>query len=156
MGPLRKLRRPGYDKLDAARQEIRLLILKKAAKISDDIHCELRTTSLAKRPRPIYHTVSYVWDDEHDKRVVYLYERRIRITASAEQVLRRFRWREFDRILWIDALCINQIDIAERSQQVAIMHEIFTECARNLTWLGEDDGSMPQTTMALNAVYQDA
>ncbi|KAM6513796.1 hypothetical protein FALCPG4_015009 [Fusarium falciforme] len=38
--------------------------------------------------------------------------------------------------LWIDALCINQNDERERSQQVSMMDEIYSRASRVLIWLG--------------------
>ena len=43
------------------------------------------------------------------------------------------------RQLWIDALCINQIDTAERSQQVQNMHAVYGYSQRTLIYLGEAD-----------------
>ena len=39
--------------------------------------------------------------------------------------------------MWIDALCINQNDIHERSAQVALMGKIFQQATKVLVWLGE-------------------
>jgi len=145
-----------YQRLDPGKKEIRLLILTKADNQSDDIHCELRQTSLAKTPRPLYHTVSYVWGDVTAKSTIYLSGRRVEFGASAEQVLRRFRFKHRDRILWIDAVCINQSDVRERSQQIAMMDDIYSGSAHNLIWLGEDDGMMARALVALDAVVEDA
>ena len=41
--------------------------------------------------------------------------------------------------LWVDALCINQNDSAERSQQVAIMNKIYKNARIVCTWLGPAD-----------------
>jgi hypothetical protein len=40
------------------------------------------------------------------------------------------------RVLWADAICINQNDLPERSQQVSIMRKIFKQAERVLSWLG--------------------
>jgi hypothetical protein len=44
------------------------------------------------------------------------------------------------RILWIDAICIDQDNIAERSRQVQMMTEIYQRAASLLTWLDPDQG----------------
>lgn len=41
------------------------------------------------------------------------------------------------KVLWVDALCINQEDDAEKSYQVRLMTEIFRNCQRCFVWLGE-------------------
>lgn len=40
---------------------------------------------------------------------------------------------------WIDAICINQADLEEKSQQVSIMGDIYTKSAITWVWLGEHD-----------------
>jgi len=40
-------------------------------------------------------------------------------------------------MLWIDAICINQESIAERSQQVPIMGDIYKTAQRVFIWLGK-------------------
>lgn len=40
--------------------------------------------------------------------------------------------------LWIDALCINQMDLAEKQQQIPRMKEIYGRADRVLVWLGEN------------------
>jgi hypothetical protein len=39
--------------------------------------------------------------------------------------------------VWVDALCINQINVQERNNQVAIMGKIFHHATKVLVWLGE-------------------
>ena len=62
------------------------------------------------------------------------------VPVTAEAALRRMRYVSETRVLWIDSVCINQNNLAERSQQVAIMTEVFQSGSKNLIWLGEDDG----------------
>ncbi|RWA07059.1 hypothetical protein EKO27_g8045 [Xylaria grammica] len=44
--------------------------------------------------------------------------------------------------LWIDAVCINQADVDERSQQVAFMNRIYRQAATVYVWLGGEDDLM--------------
>ncbi|KAF2843218.1 HET-domain-containing protein, partial [Patellaria atrata CBS 101060] len=41
--------------------------------------------------------------------------------------------------LWVDAICINQEDLDERAQQVALMGNIYASATRVIAWLGECD-----------------
>ncbi|KAM7198930.1 Heterokaryon incompatibility protein (HET) domain containing protein [Naviculisporaceae sp. PSN 640] len=41
--------------------------------------------------------------------------------------------------IWIDAICINQADTAERSSQVSMMGEIYSSASRVVVWLGNRD-----------------
>jgi Heterokaryon incompatibility protein (HET) len=51
--------------------------------------------------------------------------------------------------VWIDALCINQSSLAERSQQIPIMSQIYTRAAYVWVWLGEDS-SPPRAHLAVS------
>jgi hypothetical protein len=44
------------------------------------------------------------------------------------------------RLLWIDAICINQADLDERIAQIKIMRQIYQHAHSVLIWLGDDDG----------------
>lgn len=41
-------------------------------------------------------------------------------------------------MLWIDAICINQYDLAERSEEVGKMAHIYSHASRVVVWLGEE------------------
>ncbi|KAK4448416.1 heterokaryon incompatibility protein-domain-containing protein [Podospora aff. communis PSN243] len=43
-------------------------------------------------------------------------------------------------LLWIDALCINQADVVEKSSQVAMMGDIYRCASSVIVWLGREDG----------------
>lgn len=42
-------------------------------------------------------------------------------------------------LLWVDAVCINQSDLAERAQQVSLMTSIYSNTSNVVVWLGKDD-----------------
>ncbi|KAK4196855.1 heterokaryon incompatibility protein-domain-containing protein [Triangularia verruculosa] len=60
-------------------------------------------------------------------------------TSNLTTALRRFRHTSTPRLLWADAICINQCDLSERNAQVQIMADIFRAATTTLGWLG--DGS---------------
>jgi ankyrin repeat protein len=59
------------------------------------------------------------------------------VTKSVYLALRDLRYQEKDRVLWIDALCINQNNDEERGQQVQQMGSIYGKAKRVIIWLGE-------------------
>lgn len=63
------------------------------------------------------------------------------ITRNLEVGLRHLRYVSKKRMIWIDALCINQKNIAERNMQVAKMGEIYAHAIRTIVWLGPERGS---------------
>ena len=46
-----------------------------------------------------------------------------------------------DVVLWADALCVNQNDIQERSDQVGRMGSVYNGAKEVMAWLGEEDDS---------------
>lgn len=134
-----------YHPLDANEKEIRILVLQPIHVSEDDddlVVADLAYISLEGEdgsPEEDYETVSYAWGDSTLRSTIRLDGEIVSIPQNSEQALRRFRHKASERILWIDAICINQEDPAERSQQVAIMADIYRKGIRNLIYLGEPD-----------------
>ena len=80
----------------------------------------------------------------------------VEVPASSEAVVRRMRLSNRPRVLWIDAICIDQSSITERSAQVAFMATVYSTAQHNLVCLGEDDDNMADRGMkALGDVIDD-
>ena len=58
--------------------------------------------------------------------------------------------------MWIDALCINQKDRDERSQQVKLMGAIYRGAAQVIAWLGPDDDDDGPAAFGLLEALSDA
>lgn len=41
-------------------------------------------------------------------------------------------------VLWVDALCINQKDVEERTSQVQFMGKIYAQCEEVIVYLGDN------------------
>lgn len=54
--------------------------------------------------------------------------------------------------LWIDAICINQADTTERSQQVQLMGDIYTQADTVIIWLGKEENTSHLAIEFLNAI----
>lgn len=128
--------RPYYKSLDIEKKEIRLLHL--AAGFQHSPICGYFSyVSLEEDPTPEYEAVSYAWGDTSLRGTMFLCDQLIDIPSSSEKVLRHFRLAQDERILWIDALCINQHDIEERYRQMTIVPDIFMNAKLSLVWRGE-------------------
>ena len=55
-------------------------------------------------------------------------------------------------LIWIDAICINQTDLSERSSQVLLMDEIYAKASRTIIWLGRDESDAEETLLVLTHV----
>ncbi|KAK3325036.1 heterokaryon incompatibility, partial [Apodospora peruviana] len=91
-----------------------------------------------------YETLSYTWGDESERRDIMVNLKRQPITASLECALQQLRLRDKDRRLWIDSMCIDQDDDAERQHLVQLMRRIYQGATHVLVWLGpSEDQSDP-------------
>lgn len=63
---------------------------------------------------------------------------RLFITSNLCDALRQCRQSDSRRVLWADSVCINQDDDEEKSQQVSVMSEIYSQAKRVLICLGPD------------------
>ena len=130
-----------YTKLDTSKPQIRVLTLLPANHENDDIRCQLRTVSRAEdsQHQEEYEALSYTWGEPCKNHTIYIDETPFKVTKNLYFALRFLRKSSFSRTLWIDAICINQIDIDERNHQVRHMRGIYAGAHQVLAWLGEPD-----------------
>ena len=126
--------------------EIRLITLA-AGRWADQIQCSLQTVSLDDSP--VFEALSYVWGDASIRRKVRLQSYNFEVTASLEVALRHLRHEHSERIMWIDAICINQYNDAEKSEQVKKMHFIYACTSHLVVWVGEasEDSDLGMKTL---------
>lgn len=98
---------------------------------------------------PEYEAISYVWGTEGRCSEILIDGRVLPLTRSIEGALRRMRHASSRRRLWADQICINQDDIAERSQQVSLMNAIYKGAQHVLVWLGPDDNRAAQAAVTM-------
>lgn len=119
-------------------RSIRLIKLHGAANRSDEIYVDLATVSLENPPS--YEALSYTWGDQIPDQAVYTGRGKFYITKNVQAAMKELRLVPGkSRYLWIDAICINQDDIAEKNSQVAMMAEIYKKATRVNIWLGESN-----------------
>jgi hypothetical protein len=122
-----------YTPLNASRQEIRLLQLR-PGNTDDTIVCDLTIASLQEAPQ--YEALSYVWGDQKDTLPIEVCNESFSVTTNLEEVLRQLRLPEDVRVLWVDAISINQSDLNERKEQVNLMGQIYRQANRVDAYLG--------------------
>lgn len=123
-----------YRRLSLTNQEIRLLLVAPGS-WGSDLVCELHHASLGLRPE--YEALSYTWGDENKRRDIVIDGFRASVTVNLEVALRHLRLESEPRVLWADAVCINQQDDNEKSKQVQLMLDIFASASKVLAWTGE-------------------
>jgi hypothetical protein len=139
---------------------IRLLRLlpnedKKAPIQCELFHCSLQDSD--KRTHP-YDALSYVWGDPNKPQPVFVREHNstsghnLQVTKNLHEALLRLRNCFVERILWIDAVSINQKDEQEKEQQIQFMAKIYSQANCVIVWLGDTaDNSDQALTEIRNA-----
>ncbi|KAF5613349.1 ACB 4-hydroxyacetophenone monooxygenase [Fusarium sp. NRRL 25303] len=95
-------------------------------------HCTLESSG-GIRP---YEALSYVWGSDYKPESISLDGCRLPIGESLFSAVLHLRDRSIERILWIDAICINQEDTKEKGHQVQSMAKIYATATRVIVWLG--------------------
>jgi hypothetical protein len=124
--------------------ELRLLKLYQGIR---RLRCSLLTTS--DDPPPEYEALSYVWGSQADVKSIHLNNRLYFVTSNLFHALLKLRLRDKDRILWINALVINQSDLAERATEVAKLSAIFSKAIKTLVWLGQGNSRIEADMVTL-------
>lgn len=127
-----------YRALERQHPEIRLLELLPGQYI-DPIRANIVHVSLPNASLLTFETVSYVWGDSLKSVYIEISGQRLSIPTGTDAALRRMRYSHEARLLWIDAICINQDDTTERGQQVELMSRIYSSSEGNLIHLTDDE-----------------
>jgi ankyrin repeat protein len=115
--------------------KVRLLYLEPGHS-QDPIAGRLVCHSVKQKPR--YDALSYSWGEQDDWTQITLDGRPgFAVTRTLWSALRRLRSTAVARPIWIDAICINQTNTAERNQQVDMMDTTFGNARSVLIWLGD-------------------
>jgi hypothetical protein len=123
-----------YESL--AGSDIRLLTVKPGSGAAP-LQCELEHVDLDKSPE--FLALSYVWGGDTVKRRIVVNDQYLDITSNLHDALMQFResfQSAYPLPLWIDAICINQANIRERSAQVIRMRDIYYSATHVMAWLG--------------------
>ncbi|KAI9878947.1 MAG: hypothetical protein M1830_010065 [Pleopsidium flavum] len=116
--------------------EIRLLDLS-AGETSSQLSCRIVHCSIDDPP--LFEALSYTWGPPGDSHTISCDNEDICVTVNLKSALLRLRSPVLQRKLWIDQICINQDELQERNEQVALMGDIYRKAQQVLIWLGEED-----------------
>lgn len=99
--------------------------------------------------RPDFEAVSYVWGDPSVRTSILINGYELMVTVNLELFLQRLRKVDNERVVWADAICIDQTNVDERNSQVMMMAQIYESATHVPIWLGKED---EDTKMAFDAV----
>lgn len=115
---------------------IRLLTIK-PGNAADPLQLHLSTVSLDTSPE--YEAISYCWGDATLTNAALCDQYDVSITTSLFGALTELRYAAETRTVWADALCIDQTNVDDKTQQVQLFHRIYSQATRTLIWLGPDE-----------------
>ncbi|KAK4228914.1 heterokaryon incompatibility protein-domain-containing protein [Podospora fimiseda] len=149
-----------YTQIPSTPTSIRLLHILPGT-LLQDIECRLVDADLDV-DNDGYEALSYVWGDVSETTPIQVNGNTLQIGKNLRCALLNLRLADRPRILWVDAICINQEDLDERNQQVSIMGRIYQSAQRTVVFLGDEvvRKDMPENTVTafalINALAKDA
>ncbi|TKX24571.1 hypothetical protein C1H76_3180 [Elsinoe australis] len=126
----------------------RILILAPSHDFNADIQCDLLHVDLDE-DYPPFQALSYVWGQSTDTRPVRVGGKTFNATLNLESALRHLRLPGTARHLWVDAICIDQQNNAEKSNHISYMSKVYTHCKSDILWLGTEDRIIHNATAAM-------
>ncbi|KAI1269550.1 heterokaryon incompatibility protein-domain-containing protein [Xylariaceae sp. FL1019] len=167
MDDIKPLQKIGTESLNAYRdlrndlEEIRVLHLYPMSQ-GDEVRCSLEYVSLQNETLPSFEAVSYCWGDQSRHEKVKLvtteasgnesFDSDLTVTESLYYALKGLRDVNSIRMLWVDAICINQRDIDERNNQVSLMRQVYSRAKRVVIWLGEEYSQFTESFRMLHEI----
>jgi hypothetical protein len=145
-----------YSLLPPDGDNIRLLRLLPNEDKDAPLYCELRNYSLQRSSlrTHLYEALSYVWGNPDNTLFICVDKNQFQVTVNLYSALSRLRDHSFERIVWVDAICIDQSNVEERKQQVQLMAKIYSNAHRVIVWLGEQtveiQGALEDIQLAAN------
>lgn len=158
-----------FSPLDPSLKQIRLL---RVNPDPSDLSAVLETVSLNDDPK--YTALSYTWGTDYPVGAGITlrgpeHTKRLPITANLQAVLQHLcagsapgpaasggddgKQQSPILRLWVDALCINQADTAEKSHQITLMKDVYSKAEETCVWLGPADGDSDLAMETIGELY---
>ncbi|KAK4128478.1 hypothetical protein N657DRAFT_629576 [Parathielavia appendiculata] len=103
-----------------------------------------------------YDAIPWCWEEDPSRTTMFLRIdeglTRCLVSKGLEATFRHLRRRWRDRVVWADALCINQTDISERNLQASNMAPIYNNAANICVWLSQDT---PDSKLAMRFIQDE-
>jgi hypothetical protein len=117
-----------------------------------EIACRLHTISLGDRTPFV--AVSYVWGSATDTQDIILDGDVFAVRTNLYQLLQKMARKRFSTYFWVDAICVNQRNVRERNQQVALMEQIYPKATSVIVWLNPQSTSVDEAMILLAGMYK--
>lgn len=129
-----------------SRRQVRVLKILPEDSTTQDLVCEYDIVDFDGAPSSSYFALSYTWgnatgaDDVHDifilngskQRVPFCVRRNVWEFLTSSVVRKKLSGRP----IYIDAICINQLDNDEKGHQIQLMQSVYSQALEVIIWLG--------------------
>ncbi|RKK25165.1 hypothetical protein BFJ66_g9808 [Fusarium oxysporum f. sp. cepae] len=142
-----------YANLNISGRQFRLLTI---LSTKPEISCRLEVAEFGDELS--FNALSYVWGDPTLTETILVNEHRIQVTKNLISALRYAPYHlsrsknATSLKLWVDAICINQMDRTEKGHQVSMMKDIYSQSSIVLCWLGSPTDRIHTAMDAVQAV----
>jgi Heterokaryon incompatibility protein (HET) len=140
----RSVARFQHSRLQSPRS-IRLVRLQPSSELSAPLDLNLLEVSLEhfSSQANSYEALSYVWGAPSGTVPCMCDGKELLITPNCNEALQHLRLPDDERVLWVDAICIDQGSsegsVRERNVQITLMGEVYHTADRTLCWLGKGE-----------------
>ncbi|KAK3985494.1 HET-domain-containing protein [Cladorrhinum sp. PSN332] len=118
---------------------LRVLVIQPSRKRDDIVRGSLLHQPIESLEKEGYEALSYCWGSDKESIRIEIDGTQFLVRPPLHAALLRLRDTTEPRTIWIDAICINQDDVAERNNQVAQMRDVYSKATRVVVWLGNGD-----------------
>ena len=127
-----------YQPLPTSPATIRLfkILPPSSPALEEPVVCEIHHFDLDTAASMEYCALSYAWGEPEFDEAISINGHRLRVTSHLCKALQRLRSYDL-KWIWVDAICIDQSNVPERSTQVSFMGRIFSSARSTFVYLGE-------------------
>ncbi|CAG9993515.1 unnamed protein product [Clonostachys byssicola] len=123
-----------YTRFDLLLQQYRLFTLSPSDDKNSPIEGSIRTRNF--NDGTPFEVLSYARESSKLMNLIYIDQETVLVPANVGAALRRLRYRNEPRHLWVDFICVGQRSLSERSFYIRFMKTILRKCVRVLVWFG--------------------
>jgi hypothetical protein len=145
-----------YSSLPPGHDSTRLLRLMPNKDETAVIKCQLFDYTLESgKQTHLYEALSYVWGDPNKTVPIFVGEHCFNITENLHTALLHLRNHSIERIIWVDAVCIDQANEQEKVHQIQYMAKIYGQATHVIIWLGEAADNSDQAFEDIRVAAED-
>jgi hypothetical protein len=122
----------------------------------EPIHCYLEHHAISDlQDWRSFDALSYSWGPESESQYIYVDGKMVSVRQNLYSFLQAHRWHDCVRVIWADAICINQEDFEEKRQQIGLMKQIYESATRVVIWLGWESEDSCWAVQVLEQLYEE-